>query len=167
MGKYVQYDFSVYREFFDRMGQVAKGDFRKDLELWLEAAGYEFLKEVEEQIIQRNVMNSRLLLNSFAKGNDGNVWEIDFGALCLEVGSNLDYATWANNGHHQSPGRYIPGYWDGDNFVYDKNAKTGMVLKAEWVKGKHYFDAALKLFAPVWEKSFEIKLEEWITQYFE
>lgn len=166
MGKHVIYDFSEYRAFFERM-RGASEDFQKELGTWLEAAGIEFLNEVEEQIVQRNVMNSRLLLHSFERGDSGNVWEFDFGALKLEVGSNLEYAVWANNGHHQKPGRFIPGYWEGDEFVYDRNADGGMVLKAEWVKGKHYFDAALKLFAPQFEKSFEKKLEQWLTQYFE
>lgn len=166
MGVYVQCDFGKYRDFFNKM-QQASVDFKKELGLWLEAAGNEFLLEVEEQIIQRNVMDTRLLLHSFSKGDDNNVWELDLGALKLEVGTNLDYAIWANNGHHQKPGRFIPGYWEGDRFVYDKDADGGMVLKAEWVEGKHYFDAAIKLFAPVFEKSFEVKMTEWIANYFE
>lgn len=166
MGRNVTVDFGEYRAFFEKMSR-ASGDFKKELEKWLEAAGIEFLTEVEEQVVQRNAMNSRLLLHSFERGNENNVWIADLGALRLEVGTNLEYAIWANNGHHQRPGRYIPGYWEGDEFVYDRNSSSGMALKAEWVPGKHYFDAALQLFAPVFEKSFEKKLEEWLAQYFD
>lgn len=165
MGTYVTYDFSEYRAFFEKMGEASK-DFRKELELWLDAMGIEFLNEVREQIISRNVKKTSLLLHSFEKGGEGNVWEADLGALRLEVGTSIEYALWANNGHRQQPGRFIPGYWKGDEFIYDKNAEGGMVLKASWVEGKHYFDAALKVFAPVFEKSFEKKLEQWLAKYF-
>ena len=164
-GANVSIDVSDMVAFFDKM-KSAKGDFKKELETWLDAMGQEFLEEVQNQIISRNAMNSRLLLHSFEKGDSNNFWSIDLGALCLEVGSTLDYAIWVNNGHHQKPGRFIPGHWEGNEFVYTPGEKSGMVLKAEWVKGKLYFDVALKLFAPVWEKSFEKNFENWITNYF-
>lgn len=165
MGAYVTYDFSEYRAFFDKMG-AASDAFHRELELWLEAIGVEFLNEVREQIISRNVKKTSLLLHSFEKGGDSNVWELDLGALRLEVGTSIEYALWANNGHRQQPGRFIPGYWKGDEFIYDRNASGGMVLKANWVEGKHYFDAALRVFAPQFEKSFERKLEKWLADYF-
>lgn len=180
MGAYVTYDFSEYMAFFEKMG-VASKDFRKELERWLDAMGVEFLNEVREQIISRNVQRTTLLLHSFEKGSEGNVWEADLGALRLEVGTSIEYALWANNGHRTfdpsktkhfklpngEDARFVPGYWNGDEFVYDQSAKGGMVLKFHWVEGKHYFDAALKVFAPVFEKSFERKLEEWLASYFE
>lgn len=165
MGVYVRYDFSEYKAFFDKMGG-AGSDFQKQLQLWLDAIGIEFLNEVREQVISRKVMKSTLLLHSFEKGGESNVYDIDFGALRLEVGTNVEYALLANNGHRQQPGRFIPGYWKGDEFIYDRNADGGMVLKASWVVGKHYFDAALHVFAPVFEKSFERKLEQWLADYF-
>lgn len=175
----VSYDFSEYRAFFDKMRE-AKSDFQKELKQWLEAIGVEFLNEVRQQIISRNVKRTSLLLHSFEKGDKSNIWEVDFGALRLEVGTSLEYALWANNGHRTfdpaktkhftlpngEAARFVPGYWNGDEFVYDKDAKGGMVLKFHWVEGKHYFDAAIEIFAPQFEKSFERKLEEWLTQYF-
>lgn len=180
MGAYVTYDFSEYRTFFEKMGAASK-DFHKELEQWLDAMGVEFLNEVREQIISRNVKRTTLLLHSFEKGGAGNVWEADLGALQLEVGTSIEYALWANNGHRTfdpsktkhfklpngEDARFVPGYWSGDEFIYDPSAKGGMVLKFHWVEGKHYFDAALKVFAPVFEKSFERKLEEWLANYFE
>lgn len=179
MGAYVTYDFSEYRAFFEKMGAASK-DFHKQLEQWLDAMGVEFLNEVREQIISRNVKRTTLLLHSFEKGSEGNVWEADLGALRLEVGTSIEYALWANNGHRTfgpsktkhfklpngEDARFVPGYWSGDEFIYDPSAKGGMVLKFHWVEGKHYFDAALKVFAPVFEKSFERKLEEWLASYF-
>jgi hypothetical protein len=180
MGANVSYDFSEYRAFFEKMA-AAKNDFKDELNKWLEAAGIAFLEEVREQIISRRVIRTSYLLHTFERGGSDNVWEADFGALKLEVGSNLEYALWTNNGHRTfdpsktkhftlpngEAARFVPGYWSGDEFIYDPNAKGGMVLKFHWVEGKHYFDAALKVFAPQFEKSFENKLQEWLTQYFD
>ncbi len=176
MGVNVSYDFSEYRAFFDKM-RAAKSGFQKELENWMDAVGVEFLNEVSQQIRERSVMVTSNLLHSFERNGEGNVWEADYGAmrLSLEVGTSLEYALWANNGHRQKPGRFVPGYWktvvvngvEKDTFEYDPKAKSGMVLKAEWVQGKHYFDAAIKVFAPQFEKSFERKLEQWLEQYFE
>lgn len=179
MGVNVKYDFSEYRAFFAKM-RAAKSGFHKELEQWLDAIGVEFLNEVREQIISRRVIRTSYLLHTFEKGAADNVWEADFGALRLEVGTVLEYALWVNNGHRTFDpektrhftlangelARFVPGYWKGDEFIYDKSAKGGMVLKFHWVEGKHYFDAAIRAFAPQFEKSFEKKLEEWIVQYF-
>lgn len=180
MGSNVTIDLGEYKAFFDKM-RAAKSDFHKELEKWLEAIGVEFLDEVREQIISRNVTRTSYLLHTFEKGSDENVWEADLGALKLEVGSSLDYALWVNNGHRTfdplktkhftlangEQARFVPGYWSGDEFIYDPSADGGMVLKFHWVEGKHYFDASLRIFAPQFERSFENKLQEWLTQYFE
>ena len=54
-----------------------------------------------------------------------------------------DYAKWVNDGHYQQPGRYIPGEWNGDRFEYDPDSKTGMVLKASYVEGKHFIEDSI------------------------
>ena len=33
--------------------------------------------------------------------------------------NNLQYASYVEYGHRQQPGRFIPGYWESDRFVYD------------------------------------------------
>lgn len=39
-------------------------------------------------------------------------------------------------------GRFVPGYWKGNKFIYDKKSETGMVLKAGWVNGRHMLQKA-------------------------
>lgn len=51
--------------------------------------------------------------------------------------NNLQYASYVEYGHRQRPGRFIPGYWESDRFVYDPDAEGGMVLKKNWVKGRY------------------------------
>lgn len=50
--------------------------------------------------------------------------------------NNLRYASYVEYGHRQEPGRFIPGYWEGERFVYDPDAEGGMVLKNPWVEGR-------------------------------
>ena len=116
------------------------------------------------------MLDSRLLLASFEKGNDANVWELTDGGLTLEVGTNLSYAGYVNDGHWTNTKgvarRWVPGYWEGDRFIYDPGAETGMLLKQHWVEGKHYFESALRIFEKIFQASAEAKLQEWIDKYF-
>ena len=76
----VEFDMAEYREFFERLERAAKGDFRQEMELYLEAVGFDFLRVVQDEIVRRKVLDSRLLLASFEKGNDANVWQLTDGA---------------------------------------------------------------------------------------
>ena len=57
-------------------------------------------------------------------------------------GRKVDYAAAVEFGHRQTPGRFVPGYWVGDKFIYQKGAKTGMVLKKSFIPGAHYMQRA-------------------------
>ncbi len=160
----VEVDVSDFKDFFDTVEKAAKGDFRKELETFLDGLGNEFLRIVQDEIIRRKVMDTRQLLSSFQKGGDGNVWNL--GGLTLEVGTSVSYAGYVNDGHSQQPGRYIPGHWSGDRFIYDPSAKTGMVLKKNWVEGKHYWESALRILDKLCPEFLDKKLQEWLDSYF-
>lgn len=168
----VEFDMREFKEFFRRMERAVKGDFKKEFELFLEGVGFDFLRVVQDEIERRKVLDSRLLLASFEKGADGNVWELTDGGLTLEVGTNVEYANWVEKGHAQQPGRFIPGYWTGPpedesaKFIYDRNADSGMVLKERYVNGKHYFESALRIYNRIFKAEAEVKLKEWIDKYF-
>ena len=168
--KYVNIDTSDARRFFDALEAAARGGFRKELELFLEGLGVEFLRIVEDEIIRREVLDTRLLLASFHKGDDNNVWDITDGGLTLEVGSTLKYAGYVNDGHWTNPKgvarRFVPGYWEGDRFIYDPEAEGGMVLKQKWVDGKPYWDSALRILDKMLPEFLDAKLQEWLDNYF-
>ena len=166
MSRYVEIDMSEQRRFFNALEAAAKGGFRKELEQFLQGIGYEFLRIVQDEIIRRKVMDTRLLLSSFTVGDEGNVWEITDGGLTLEVGSSVKYAAWVNDGHKQEPGRFVPGYWEGDRFVYDRSAKGGMVLRASWVDGKPYWDSAIRILDKMLPDLLDRKIQEWLDNYF-
>ena len=81
----------------------------------------------------------------------------------------MEYATYVHDGHWtNSKGvsqRWVPGYWEGDRFIYDPAAKTGMLLKQKWVKGNPYFDSAIRIYNKIFQASLEVKLEEWLDKY--
>ena len=168
--KYVNIDTSDAGRFFDALEAAARGGFRKELELFLEGLGVEFLRIVEDEIIRREVLDTRLLLASFHKGDSNNVWDITDGGLTLEVGSTLKYAGYVNDGHWTNPKgvarRFVPGYWEGDRFIYDPESEGGMVLKQKWVDGKPYWDSALRILDKMLPEFLDAKLQEWLDNYF-
>lgn len=85
------------------------------------------------------------LRGSLTVGGPGNVFNVVVGEKSYAVlGTALEYAAAVNDGHKQTPGRFIPGYWEGDKFVYDRSAEGGLVLKAEFVEGSHFFEKAME-----------------------
>lgn len=165
----VSLDMSEIRDFFKTM-KGAEGDFKKDLETFLDGIGNEFLRLVEEEIIRRKVMDTRTLLSSFHKGGGGNVWKIEDSDMTLEVGSSVEYAGYVNDGHWLNPKgvarRFVPGYWEGHRFIYDPGADTGMLLKQKWVEGAHYFESALRIMDRMFPELLGRKLDEWLNTYF-
>lgn len=163
-------DLDEFREFFKRCRSAARGDFKKECEQYLEAIGNEFLRILQDEIIRRKVMDTRLLLASFHKDNENNIWILSDGDLSLEVGTSVKYAEYVNDGHWTNPAgvemRYVPGYWKGDSFVYDPKADTGMVLKQKWVPGAHYWESALRILDDILPGFLEQKLQTWLDQYF-
>lgn len=180
MATKVEIDVSEMKEFFANLTAASKG-FREKLTVFLDGIGFEFLDIVAEEIIKRKVMDTRLLLNSFTKGKEGNVWEIKEGGLTLEVGTIVNYAKYVNDGHWTNKKgmkrRFVPGRWEtvkrgendeegGSKFVYDPSAKGGMVLNQKWVEGRHYWDEALKIMEKVFPQYVERMMGEWIDEIF-
>jgi hypothetical protein len=158
-------------ELIKKLDKAANGGLRKEMTLWLEGMGMEFLDIVQDEIIRTKTVDTRNLLNSFKKGDGDNVWELKSGGLALHVGTNLDYASYVNDGHNTisldsgKDRRWVPGYWEGDRFVYDPDAETGMLLKQQWVDGTGYWDHALVIFEKMFTKSLEKKVQQWLDTF--
>jgi len=170
MADQVTFDLNEIKEFVGRLQRAAGGDFRKEIASFLEALGDEFLRLVEDEIIRRNVMDTRLLLTSFHKGAGENVWVLNEGGLALEVGTNVDYASYVNDGHWTCPKgvsmRFVPGSFDGGGFTYDPSAKTGMVLRQRWVEGAHFWESAVRIMEKMMPDLMEAKVQQWLNSYF-
>ena len=166
----VEVELTEFRQFFQRCREAARGDFKRECEQFLEALGFEFLRLLQDEIIRRKVMDTRLLLASFHKDGNDNIWVLDEGDLSLEVGTNLKYASYVNDGHWTNPKgvkvRWVPGYWEGDRFIYDPKAKTGMALKQKWVPGSHYWEAGLRILDQMLPSLLDEKIQKWLDEYF-
>ncbi|MCL2415946.1 MAG: HK97 gp10 family phage protein [Defluviitaleaceae bacterium] len=183
----VKIDYGNFGKFANQMNRASKGGFQKALNTFLQGLGAEFLRIVQDEIIHMKIVDTRLMLASFRKGKEDNVWEIRDGGLTLEVGSNVKYARFVNDGYHtmgsdmkgalKNPdgsdklfggvqARFIPGYWHNDRFVYDPGADEGMVLKSQWIVGRRYWESAINIFEKIFPKLLEKKIEEWFKNYF-
>lgn len=160
-------------KFIEAVDRAANGSFEDQVSIWLEAMGMEFLDVVQDEIINTGTTDTRRLLNSFRKGDKDNAWSITRGGLTLEVGTNVHYASFANDGHFAidiSSGkdrRWIPGRWKNNgSFEYDPNSDTGMLLGQQWVDGSGYWDNALAIFNKMFERSLDKKLQKWLDEFF-
>lgn len=156
--------------FAKALDDAANGGLKEEYSLWLEAMGFEFLDLIQDEIIRTKTVDTRRLLNSFIKGDVDSVWEMHEGGLSLLIGTNVNYAWYVNDGHWTNKQgvavRWVPGYWQGERFVYDSAADTGMALKQKWVEGTHYWDNAFAMFSKMFEKSLDRRLQEWIDKTF-
>ncbi|EJA0855076.1 HK97 gp10 family phage protein [Listeria monocytogenes] len=139
---------------------------------WLEASGMAFLDIVQDEIISSETVDTRRLLNSFSKTSAGNVFVMSGSGMSLEVGTNVDYAWYVNDGHftiNPNSGkdrRWVPGYWKGDKFTYDPGAKTGMMLTMKWVDGTNYWDTAISIFDTLFQTGMDKQLQKYMDQCF-
>ncbi len=166
----VNIDFSEMKRFFESVNKLGNGDIEKELKLFLNGIGVEFLRVLSDEIIRRKVVGSRQLLKSFIKDDENNIWRLKEGNLTLEVGTSVNYAKYVNDGHGTCPSgverRFVPGYWKGRRFIYDKSAKGGMVLKARFVDGNHYWDNAVMIIEKILPDLMEAKMRQFIENYF-
>ena len=79
MSKAVEINTKEISKFLKKLNTAAKKDFKKQISLWFEAMGFEFLRIVQDEIIRKGVVDTRLLLNSFDKGGKNGVWKASDG----------------------------------------------------------------------------------------
>ncbi|PDZ06594.1 phage portal protein [Bacillus cereus] len=149
-----------FREFSAKLNRMANG-LDQNVALWLEASGFQFLEEVQNQIISLAVVDTRLLLNSFTKGDGENVWRSSDGGLTLDVGTSVSYAKVVNDGHQQVR-RFVPGRWEGHSFEYDPHAPTGMMLTAKFIEGRPYWDNAISIYERMFQTAFDRQFRQWV-----
>ena len=170
MATRVDIDITGLESFIDRLNRAARGDFRRELEQYLKALGTEFLRVVRDEIVSRQVIDTRQLLISFTEGASGNVWTLDTGGLTLEVGTSVNYAGYVNDGHWTNKKGvktgWVPGTWMADRFVYSPGSPDGMLLRQQWIEGRHYWEGGLHVIEKMFPKLLDKKLQEWMDSYF-
>ena len=153
-------------ENFAKNCEAAAADLKPYAGKILEEAGEEFLDIVQSYIESLGNVDTGKLLALFTKGASGNIWELNLGGLTLTIGTNVKYAKWVNDGHRQKPGRFIPGFWEGNHFRYSPGAKRGLVLKASYVAGSHYFDKSVQVLERMFPDMADKAFEQFFRRYF-
>lgn len=165
----VEFKIVANKDFFEKLKRAGNGQLEKEIPIWLDGLGLELLRIVQDEIVRRQVVDTRKLLQSFTKDSENNIWRMSDGGLTLEVGTALHYARYVNDGHWTNPNgvseRFVPGEWNGDRFVYIPGAKTGMVLKQQWIDPQPYWDSALRIFKHMFPELVGAKFRQWIRQY--
>ncbi|MEK4503915.1 HK97 gp10 family phage protein [Bacillus sp. FSL R12-0069] len=150
-----------FKEFSKKLNNMANG-LDRNVALWLEASGFQFLEEVQNQIISLGVVDTRMLLNSFTQGDEGNVWRSSDGGLTLDIGTSVSYARAQNDGWQQVR-RWVPGKWRGNHFEYDPmERESGMMLTAKFIEGRPYWDNAVAIYENMFQKSFDRQFKKWV-----
>lgn len=166
----MKFDIDGLEEFAKALDDAANGSLKDKMVLWLEAMGFEFLDIVQDEIIETGTVDTGRLLSSFNQGDRENIWSLSEGNLTIDLGTNLNYASYVNDGHWTNKQgvsvRWVPGYWNGDRFVYDPGADTGMALKQQWVPGTHYWDFAFAIFEKTFSRNLKKKLQQWLDETF-
>lgn len=89
-------------------------------------------------------VRSGRLKGSMTMGDRDNVFKIEVGRTSyVFVGTAVKYAAAVNDGHTQKKGRFVPGYWNGDTFVYEEGSKDGMVLTGKVIPGARMFEKSM------------------------
>lgn len=168
--RYAYIDSDDLRAFIDKLGKAGREDFKKVFLVFLEGIGEEFLRIVEDEIIRKKTVDTRLLLMSFQRGEKDNIFTLNEGNFSVEVGTNVEYASYANDGHWTckkgEKSRFVPGIWQGDRFIYQQGAKTGMLLKQKYIEGSHYWESAIRGLDSMLPKIMEAEVQQWIDSYF-
>lgn len=168
----MKFEIDGLDDFIGALDRAANGGLAAEFKKWLEAMGMEFLDVVQDEIIRTGTVDTRRLLNSFQKGDKDNFWTATDQGLTLDIGTNVEYASYVNDGHFTidpSKGldrRWVPGYWSGSRFKHDRNSNTGMLLKFQWVDGTNYWDVALAMFEKMFDKGLDRLFQEWIEAEF-
>lgn len=143
---------------------------KSQIEAFVAYFAKDFLNEVKSEIERRNIVDTGSLLKSFNKNDENNIWEVSAGGLSITVGSILDYAKYVNDGHttckEGESKRFVPGYWQGNKFTYDPNAKGGMMLYQQWIEANPYFSKAYELMNSILPEVMDKKFDEWINGIF-
>jgi hypothetical protein len=126
--------------------QLSRGVIAEVIRNIVEVVGETLLNHVIDEIDRQGLIDTGTMWNSFTRGGEENIWEwdIDRNAITLEVGSNLPYARYLNDGYTMNKKHFVPGYWNGSGkFVYDPGSKSGFMARPRSFIGRKYFDIAV------------------------
>jgi len=109
-------DDSEFQAFADKVkNKIDSGLIKQEIEKTALKVGTQAMKSVKSltPVKEGNLRKQWSVIGPSYTGN----------AFVIELQNNADYASYVENGHRQTPGRYVPA--------------IGKRLKASWVPGQH------------------------------
>lgn len=140
------FEISGLDDLIRELEALANRDLIQAIHKALEQLGEWLLREAQKH----TPIDSGHLWHAWQRGHPENIWRIDVsrGIIQLQLGNDVDYAGWVEEGHWANPQgvamRWVPGYWLGGKFFYDPSSDTGMALKQQWIAGVHMFEIAFE-----------------------
>ena len=133
----IEWDFHEFSEFAGRLT-----DFNK-FDLVCKSATEEIVKILQTMLKANTPVDFGTLRAGWDTYNTMFYAVRTTNGFEVSLVNGTKYAVWVNDGHKQRPGRFIPGYWEGNHFRYDPTASEGMVLKNSWVKGRFFVEISI------------------------
>ena len=121
MSAFGDFDNSQFEEFAKHVNaQVSGGQLKNEVKKSVKNVGetYKRNAEVRTPVKTGDLRRSWQLKGPFFSGTD----------ISVELRNGKNYASFVENGHRQTPGRYVP--------------EIGKRLKASWVPGHHFLQKA-------------------------
>ena len=123
MSAFGDFDNSQFEEFAKHVNaQVSGGQLKNEVKKSVKNVGETYKRNAEARtpVKTGDLRRSWQLKGPFFSGTD----------ITVELRNGKNYASFVENGHRQTPGRYVP--------------TIGKRLKASWVPGQHFLQKATK-----------------------
>ena len=134
----LEWDLHELTEFGERLIDADRFDE------YMKTATQEIAKKLHQMLIKHTPVDFGTLQAFWQTSENYSYVVVDLGTSYeVTLVNRAIYALWVNDGHKQRPGRFIPGYWEGNHFRYDPNADGGMVLKKPWVQGRFFVEKSI------------------------
>ena len=152
----VRYEFDELWAFRDRLLETEK--FNEFMSLAIK----DIAKKLHQMLIKHTPVDFGTL-QAFWQTGENYAYTVEQTAKGFKVTlyNRAVYATWVNDGHRQTPGRFIPGYFEGNKFRYDPTADGGMVLSKPWVEGRFFVEKSVVETEQGVEKIIQKQLSKW------
>ena len=123
MSRFGDFDNSQFEEFARHINaEISDGQLKNEVKNSVRNVGETYKRNAESRtpVQSGELRRSWQLKGPFFAGSD----------ITIELRNSKNYASFVENGHRQTPGRYVPA--------------IGKKLKASWVPGQHFLQKATK-----------------------
>ncbi|SYX84612.1 HK97 gp10 family phage protein [Paenibacillus alvei] len=136
MGKWGKFDMKEFEKFADTL---KKASDERVIERFIRDFIMEMAYRAERKIKKRTPVNNGQLRRAWRVGRVQRRGK----SFTVEIFNNTEYASFIENGFRS---HWVPGYWEGNTFVYDSSAKSGMQVgeKGGWVEGRFMMAISMK-----------------------